>query len=59
VGEFYTPGAEGGLLYSDPRLGLVWPLPIGEISPKDAEWQLLGKIEPELKRKMSGRGSKA
>jgi len=56
VGEFYTPGAEGGLLYSDPRLGLVWPLPVGEISPKDAEWPLLGKIEPELKRKMSGRG---
>jgi len=53
VGEFYTPGAEGGLLYSDPRLGLVWPLPVEEISPKDAEWQLLSKIEPELKRKMS------
>jgi dTDP-4-dehydrorhamnose 3,5-epimerase len=59
VGEFYTPGAEGGLLYSDPRLGLVWPLPVGEISPKDAEWQQLGKIEPELKRKMSARGGKA
>ena len=23
VGEFYTPGAEGGLHYDDPRLGLV------------------------------------
>src|SRR5436309_13967792 len=56
VGEFYTPSSEGGLLYSDPRLGLVWPLPVDEISPKDAEWQPLGKIEPELKRKMSGRG---
>src|SRR2546425_8174923 len=56
VGEFYTPDAEGGLLHSDPRLGLVWPLPVDEISPKDAEWQPLGKIEPELKRKMSGRG---
>src|SRR5882724_3176779 len=53
VGEFYTPGVEGGLLYSDPRLGLVWPLPVGEISSKDAEWQLLARIEPELKRKMS------
>jgi dTDP-4-dehydrorhamnose 3,5-epimerase len=58
VGEFYTPGAEGGLLYSDPRLGLVWPLPIGEISPKDAEWQPLDKIEPELKRRMSASGYK-
>jgi len=53
VGEFYTPGVEGGLLYSDPRLGLVWPLPVGEMSSKDAEWQLLARIEPELKRKMS------
>jgi len=57
VGEFYTPGAEGGLLYSDSRLGLVWPLPVAEISPKDAEWQPLGKIEPELKRKMSAPGN--
>jgi dTDP-4-dehydrorhamnose 3,5-epimerase len=28
AGEFYTPGAEGGLLYNDPRLGLKWPLPV-------------------------------
>ena len=52
VGEFYAPGTEGGLLYSDPRLGLIWPLPIGEMSPKDAEWKLLDQIEPEMKRKM-------
>lgn len=59
VGEFYTPGAEGGLHHGDPRLGLVWPLPVGEVSAKDAEWPLLGKIEPELKRKMSARGGRA
>jgi dTDP-4-dehydrorhamnose 3,5-epimerase len=53
VGEFYMPGVEGGLLYSDARLGLVWPLPVGEMSPKDKDWQLLSSIEPELKRKMS------
>ena len=53
VGEFYTPGSEGGLLYNDPRLGLKWPLPVGDMSPKDAAWELLEKIEPELKRKMS------
>jgi dTDP-4-dehydrorhamnose 3,5-epimerase len=52
VGEFYAPGTEGGLLYSDPRLGLTWPLPIGEMSPKDAEWKLLDQIELEMKRKM-------
>src|SRR5713101_5483366 len=53
VGEFYAPETEGGLLYSDPRLGLEWPLPVAEISPKDAEWRSLREIEPELKRKMS------
>ena len=53
VGEFYTPGAEGGLRYSDPRLGLEWPLPVAEISPKDAAWPLLDAVEPELKRRMS------
>ena len=53
VGEFYAPGTEGGLLFSDPRLRLEWPLPISEISDKDAAWNKLDEIEPELKRKMS------
>jgi dTDP-4-dehydrorhamnose 3,5-epimerase len=53
VGEFYTPGAEGGLLYNDPKLGLSWPLPVGEMSPKDMQWSLFEKIAPELKRKMT------
>jgi len=53
VGEFYAPSAEGGLLYKDPRLGLVWPLPVTEISPKDNTWKLLTEIEPELRRRMT------
>jgi dTDP-4-dehydrorhamnose 3,5-epimerase len=53
VGEFYVPSSEGGLHYSDPRLGLKWPLPVAEISPKDAAWKLLDEIEVELKSKMS------
>lgn len=53
VGEFYTPGAEGGLRYDDPRLGLNWPLPVTEISEKDRDWPLLSEIEPELARKMT------
>jgi len=53
VGEFYTPSAEGGLSYRDPRLGLKWPLPVEEISPKDASWPLLEETEAELKRKMN------
>jgi dTDP-4-dehydrorhamnose 3,5-epimerase len=53
VGEFYTPGTEGGLMYNDPRLGLKWPLPITMISDKDRDWKLLKEIEPELKRRMT------
>ena len=53
MSEFYTPGAEGGLRYDDPRLGLSWPLPVTTISPKDASWPTLDEIEPELRRKMA------
>ena len=53
VGEFYAPETEGGLRYSDPRLGLTWPLPVAEISPKDAAWELLDEVEPELRRRMT------
>ena len=53
VGEFYTPDAEGGLRYDDPRLGLTWPLPVAEISDKDTAWVFLEDYEPELRRRMS------
>ena len=53
VGEFYTPGAEGGLLYDDPALGLTWPLPVATMSDKDREWKPLSEIEAELKARMS------
>ncbi len=53
VGEFYTPSAEGGLRYDDPRLGLKWPLPVSVISPKDQAFRPLREIEDEVKRRMS------
>jgi dTDP-4-dehydrorhamnose 3,5-epimerase len=53
VGEFYTPQAEGGLLYNDPRLGLSWPLPVTVMSDKDRAFPLLDRTESELKQKMS------
>jgi dTDP-4-dehydrorhamnose 3,5-epimerase len=53
VGEFYTPDAEGGLLYDDPSLKLDWPLPVSVISEKDQKFPLYRDIESELKRKMS------
>jgi dTDP-4-dehydrorhamnose 3,5-epimerase len=53
VGEFYTPEAEGGLMYNDPRLNLTWPMPVTVISEKDQKFPLLDHVETELKRKMS------
>lgn len=52
VGEFYTPGCEGGLLYNDPALGLKWPLSVTVISEKDKAWTPYAKIEAELKKRM-------
>jgi len=53
VGEFYTPGSEGGLPYNDPGLGLSWPFPVSVISEKDQAWQPLVEQEEELVRRMS------
>jgi dTDP-4-dehydrorhamnose 3,5-epimerase len=59
VGEFYTPDAEGGLMFDDPRLALKWPLPVSVISEKDMKFRLLDDIEPELKGRMSIRSSQS
>jgi dTDP-4-dehydrorhamnose 3,5-epimerase len=53
VGEFYTPGVEGGLLYDDPKLGLRWPLPVSTISEKDKIWKPLAEQEDEIKQRMA------
>jgi dTDP-4-dehydrorhamnose 3,5-epimerase len=45
VSEFYTPGTERGLRHDDPILGIAWPLPVAEISPKDLAWPLLSPEE--------------
>jgi dTDP-4-dehydrorhamnose 3,5-epimerase len=54
VGEFYTPNTEGGLKYDDPALGLAWPLPVTEISEKDAAWASLAEVGEEVRRRMGG-----
>jgi dTDP-4-dehydrorhamnose 3,5-epimerase len=39
VSEFYAPGAERGLRWNDPALGIEWPLPDDPIvSEKDRTW---------------------
>jgi dTDP-4-dehydrorhamnose 3,5-epimerase len=53
VGEFYTPTAEGGLRYDDPRLELKWPLEVSVISSKDQAFRPLREVEDEMRRRMS------
>ncbi len=39
--RFYHPGDEGGLLWSDPEIGVQWPIEDGMeliISEKDTKW---------------------
>jgi dTDP-4-dehydrorhamnose 3,5-epimerase len=45
VSAFYTPESERGMRYDDPLLGIAWPLPVTEISAKDAAWPLLAREE--------------
>jgi dTDP-4-dehydrorhamnose 3,5-epimerase len=52
VGEFYTPGCEGGLLYNDPALHLEWPLPVSVISEKDGLWKRFSEQEQEIRQRM-------
>ena len=39
--EAYAPGCEGGLNALDPRLGIVWPLPAGQMSERDRAFAML------------------
>lgn len=40
-GSPYMPKAEGGLQPQDPRLAITWPLPIGDLSVRDAAHSLI------------------
>ncbi len=35
--EFYRPEYERGLRFDDPKLGIVWKLPVSVLSPRDKE----------------------
>jgi dTDP-4-dehydrorhamnose 3,5-epimerase len=37
----YAPDAENGLNVNDPRLGIAWPLPVGDLSARDAKLPFL------------------
>ncbi|MEQ1757556.1 MAG: dTDP-4-dehydrorhamnose 3,5-epimerase family protein [Vicinamibacterales bacterium] len=53
TGEFYAPAAEGGVRFDDESVGISWPLPASEMSPKDLAWPSLRSREPELQQRMA------
>ena len=38
VSHPYAPGAEAGIRFDDPALGIEWPLSVTSISEKDQQW---------------------
>jgi dTDP-4-dehydrorhamnose 3,5-epimerase len=44
----YAPSAEGALNVRDPRLAIAWPLPIADLSPRDASHAHIGASFPGL-----------
>jgi len=44
---FYMPEAQGGLRYNDPTVGIEWPLPVTEISWRDASHPYLSTGEAQ------------
>ena len=48
VTDYYAPSLEGGLLWSDPSVGIDWPRPSSEVScnARDSAWPSLGEVEP-------------
>ena len=47
VTDTYAPETEGGLLWSDPALGLDWPVGVGEatVNARDAAWPTLAALQ--------------
>ena len=43
--QFYSPGLEKGVRYSDPALGISWPLPPRGVTERDRNWPLLSEDE--------------
>lgn len=48
--DFYHPNDEGGLLYSDPEIGVEWPEINGELllSEKDQKWPGISEYKKEM-----------
>ncbi len=45
--DFYDPQDEGGILWNDPEVGVVWPIAEAALSKKDAALPLLSAVSRE------------
>jgi len=46
--DFYAPGDEFGILWSDPTIGIAWPVASPVLSPKDSQYPKLTEIGEDL-----------
>ena len=46
--DFYNPGDEFGVLWSDPAIGINWPVETPVLSPKDSQYPGLKDIPKDL-----------
>ena len=44
--DLYAPGDEGGILWSDPAIGIEWPLTEPIVSDKDSRLSCLSALQP-------------
>lgn len=44
--DFYAPEAEGGIVWNDQALKISWPIQSPLLSPKDASYSELRKVQP-------------
>jgi len=45
--NFYTPSDEGGILWSDPGIGIQWPFQNPIVSDKDQKYPALKELSPD------------
>jgi dTDP-4-dehydrorhamnose 3,5-epimerase len=45
--DFYAPGDEGGIIWSDPDIGIEWPVENPIISEKDKQYHRLSRLTAE------------
>jgi dTDP-4-dehydrorhamnose 3,5-epimerase len=48
IGQFYDPAGSAGVRFDDPAIGVKWPLPPVELSPRDLELPLLQDLDMSL-----------